>query len=42
MKCSRAVAIGVVRPGSASAADGIASDFLNVNMAVSPVITAGI
>ncbi len=36
MKCSRAVGIGVGRPGSASAADGISGFFLNVNMARSP------
>src|SRR5712691_1339023 len=36
-KCSRAVGIGVERPGSASAADGISSFFLNMNMAASPV-----
>src|SRR5262249_44140242 len=37
-KCSRAVGIGVGRPGSASAADGISSFFLNMNMAASPVV----
>src|SRR6266481_2068279 len=38
MKCSRAVGIGVGRPGSASAADGIASFLLNMNMATSPLV----
>jgi hypothetical protein len=30
--------MGVERPGNASAADGISSFFLNMNMATSPVI----
>jgi hypothetical protein len=33
MKCSVAVGIGCARPGSASAADGISSFFLSMNMA---------
>src|SRR6266576_51873 len=42
MKYATAVGIGVDRPGSASAADGISSFFLNMNMAASPVIVAPI
>ena len=37
-----AVGIAVERPGSASAADGISSFFLNMNMATSPVIVTPI
>jgi hypothetical protein len=41
-KCSRAVGIGVERPGKASAADGISSFFLNMNMVASPVVAGPI
>src|SRR4051812_7293753 len=39
-KCAAAVRIGSARPGSASALDGMSSDFLKPNMAGSPEIVA--